>query len=245
MKLYSMGVKEEKQGIRERIWRLMVEENVAIFPFGRERIPNFKNAEKAAESLRTLQVYKDAKVIKINPDSPQRKVRENALEDGKTVYMPTPKLREGFLELDPARIPKDKFRAASSIRGAFRFGRNVALEKIRKVDLIVAGCVAVNRDGAKVGKGGGYSDREYAIMKELFGCNFPVATTVHPLQIIEEKIPMEKNDVPLDFIATEKGVIETKTIYRKPEGICWDLVSKDDLEKIPLLRELKTKARPV
>jgi hypothetical protein len=47
----------------------------------------------------------------------------------------------------------------------------------------MAGSVAVNRAGARVGKGGGYSDLEYAIGREV-GCidgETRIATTVHAL----------------------------------------------------------------
>jgi len=37
--------------------------------------PNFKGSEKAAELLSILLEFKKAEVVKVNPDSPQRKVR--------------------------------------------------------------------------------------------------------------------------------------------------------------------------
>lgn len=37
---------------------------------------------------------------------------------------------------------------------------------MRPVDLIVCGTVAVNRRGVRVGKGGGYSDLEFALLVE-------------------------------------------------------------------------------
>lgn len=38
------------------------------------RIPNFVDAEKAAQRLAELPEFKAAKVIKVNPDTPQKKV---------------------------------------------------------------------------------------------------------------------------------------------------------------------------
>ena len=64
----------------------MEEKKIAKFPlpcYG--RIPNFFGAEKAAENLKKLKEWKDAKTIKINPDSPQRKVREIALKKRKNI----------------------------------------------------------------------------------------------------------------------------------------------------------------
>lgn len=68
--------------------------------------------------------------------------------------MAVPRLRseKPFLELDPSRL-RERFREASTIRGAFRLGRPVSPEEMEPIDLIVAGSVAVTREGAKVGKG--------------------------------------------------------------------------------------------
>jgi len=77
-----------KQEIRKEIWDLLEEKNVVTFPrpvYG--RIPNFIGANVAAERLDELSIWKKARVIKSNPDSPQKWVRENALKHGKTVYI--------------------------------------------------------------------------------------------------------------------------------------------------------------
>lgn len=65
-----MNVKDIKQAIRERIWRLLEERNVALFPrpaYG--RIPNFVGADRACELVVTLPEFIKARVVKINPDS--------------------------------------------------------------------------------------------------------------------------------------------------------------------------------
>ena len=146
-----------KQDIREAVWRLMQEEGVARFPGARGRIPNFKGAEQCAGLVSSLEAWKQARVIKSNPDSPQRAVRHLALKQGKTIYMAVPRLREEkcFVELDPARLGKNIY-AASSIKGAFEFGRQVSVKRMKSVDLILCGSVAVRRDGARIGKGGGF-----------------------------------------------------------------------------------------
>jgi 5-formyltetrahydrofolate cyclo-ligase family len=40
------------------------------------------------------------------------------------------------------------------------------VEELEPVDLVVCGTVAVNRDGVRVGKGGGYSDLEFGLLVE-------------------------------------------------------------------------------
>jgi len=188
----------------------MEERGVATFPkpiF--YRIPNFVGAEKAAQNLRSLPEYKRARVVFCNPDSPQRPVREIALRDGKTVVMATPKLKEGFLLLDPKTVPLNRISEASTIRGAFKHGRTFEPSRVR-VDFFVAGSVAVSPDGGRLGKGTGYSDQEYKILKSAGGLasQASVATTVHDVQIVEE-IPRDQWDIPVDIISTPTRVIRT------------------------------------
>jgi 5-formyltetrahydrofolate cyclo-ligase len=197
-----------KKNIRMRVWRLMEERGIATFPrpvF--HRIPNFVGAEKAAQNLRELPEYKTAKVIFCNPDSPQKPVREAALRDGKVVVMATPRLRKGFLLLDPNKIPRDSVSKASTIRGVFEHGGFIDPSEV-KVDLFVAGSVAVSPDCGRLGKGTGYSDQEYAILKNSGGLTSetPVVTTVHDFQVVE-KIPREEWDVSVDVIVTPTKVI--------------------------------------
>jgi len=200
-----------KEEIRMRVWHVMEETGVATFPKPiLHRIPNFVGAEKAAQNLRNLNEYKAAKVVFCNPDSPQRPAREMALRDGKTVVMATPKLRQGFLLLDPKSIPSNCISEASTIRGAFKHGHPIEPNQV-KVDLFIAGSVAVSPDGGRLGKGTGYSDQEYSILKNAgsLTAQTPIVTTVHDTQIVE-KIPREEWDIPVNIIITPTKIILTK-----------------------------------
>ena len=191
-----------------RVWRMMEERGISAPPKPvYHRIPNFAGAVRAAQNLRGLPEYQRAKTIFCNPDSPQRPVREMALRDGKRVLVATPRLRRGFLLLDPNLIPKNRLFEASTIHGAFRYGRPVHPSQVR-VDLFVAGSVAVTLDGRRLGKGRGYSDREYAILKRSGGLSpdTPVVTTVHDVQIVDY-VPRDHWDVPVDIIVTPTRVI--------------------------------------
>ncbi len=229
-----------KQKIREKIWRLMEERGIARFPGAFGRIPNFEGAEKAGENLFRLEIWKRAKFIKANPDSPQRIIRERALTQGKTVYMAVPRLRElkCFIKLDPEKIKNPRF--ASTIKGAFKIGESVHPSEIERIDLIIAGSVAVNLDGKRLGKGGGYSDLEYAIGR-YFGFvdeNTPVVTTVHEIQIITEDIPFLPHDIPVDYIITPERVIKTGTKLPKPHGIYREYLSQSKVKSIPVLKQI-------
>lgn len=232
-----------KEEIRNRIWSLMEREGVARFPGTKGRIPNFQGAERAARRLSQIEVWREAKRIKANPDMPQRPVRELALSQGKVLYMAVPRLRSEnpFLELDPSRL-KRRFREASTIRGAFRLGRPVSPEEMDPIDLIVAVSVAVTKDGARVGKGGGYSDLEYAIGREvgIVDEKTPVVTTVHRLQVVSNDIEMQIHDLPVDFIITPEEVIVTRPRFPKPQGIYWEILEEEKLKSIPVLTRLRS-----
>ena len=131
--------------------------------------------------------------------------------------------------------------AASSIKGADKFGRPVGLEEVRNIDLIVCGSVAVNRRGARVGKGGGYSDLEFALLTEekKIGPNTPIVTSVHPLQVIDGEIPMNTHDIPLTAIVTPTEVIEVETRRPRPEGIDWKILPQEKIDAIPVLKRRK------
>jgi 5-formyltetrahydrofolate cyclo-ligase len=232
----------DKQEVREHVWQALEQPGVRRFPGAWGRIPNFVGAERAAERLSELDVWKSAKVLKCNPDSPQRPVRLRALKEGKIVYMAVPRLRESrcFIELDPSRLAESVMQA-SSIEGAFRFGRSVRPEEMRQIDLIICGTVAASRKGARIGKGGGYSDLEYGLAREagLIRQRTPIVTTVHDLQVLDEELPVLPHDIPIDYIVTPSEVIKTQTNLPRPKGIYWQYLAKEKIEAIPYLKTLR------
>jgi len=229
-----------KHPLRDDIWRTLTTQKVARFPGAQGRIPNFIGAEAAAQHLTTLAVWRQARALKCNPDAPQRSVRYAALQAGKIIYMAVPRLRElqPFIALDPAVLGPKALWPASSIQGAFAMGKPVALEEMMPIDLIVAGSVAVAKDGARLGKGGGYSDLEYALGREagIIGAETPIVTTVHPLQVVPDGvIEMTAHDISLNWFATPEGVVPTASPYPRPTGILWDELG-DKLDEIPVLQ---------
>ncbi len=232
---------QSKEEIRQLVWRRMERERAARFPGTRGRIPNFVGAERAALQLQALRIWKQARVIKVNPDAPQLPVRRMALREGKIVYMPVPRLREKacFLRLDPALLGAHLAQAAS-IKGADRFGRPVTLEELRPLDLIICGSVAVNVRGARVGKGGGYSDLEYALLtaRGVVSSATPILTTIHSLQLLHEAIEMRVHDIPVDWVVTPEGATKLPIHYPRPKGIVWELLAAEKIAAVPVLKTL-------
>jgi 5-formyltetrahydrofolate cyclo-ligase len=217
---------------------------VARFPKPANRIPNFVGAEAAATRLAASDEWEGASTIKSNPDSPQWPVRQRALVDGKVVYMAVPRLAEEqpFFLLDPAHLADDP-RTASSIKGAARSARTVDVDELAPVDLVVAGCVAVDRSGARLGKGGGFSDLELAVAAEagLVDEHTVVVTTVHERQVLERgSIPTTRHDIHVDLVVTAERVVRCP----RPRGwtlptLRWPELTPEKIASIPLLQRLQ------
>jgi 5-formyltetrahydrofolate cyclo-ligase len=221
---------------------------VARFPGAAGRIPNFTGAEAAAQQLRELTQWRQARTVKANSDSPQLPVRQRALEDGKTVYMAVPRLAEPepFFALDPDHLAGSP-RAAASISGASKSARRVPLAALEPVDLVVMGSVAASADGARLGKGGGFADLEFALATAagLIGPDTIAVTTVHEIQVRPSgSIPLTGHDVPVDFVVTPERIIDCRARRgpRPDSGIIWADLTDEKIAAIPLLAALRREA---
>ncbi|CQH59606.1 probable COG0212-type thiamine metabolism protein [Halobacterium hubeiense] len=231
----------DKQDLRERVWDDLEESGEARFPFPPHgRIPNFADAGDAADRLADTDAWASADVVKANPDAPQLPVRRAALRAGKTVYVAVPRLRdeECFLRLDPAEV--SDIDDATTVSGISEHGEPVGPADVEPVDLIVSGSVAVTERGERVGKGEGYSDLEFALLREFdrVDDDTTTVTTVHERQVVDEAIPTGDHDVPMDYVVTPERVLDTDAPDEKPEGIEWDAVTEERREEIPVLARL-------
>lgn len=233
-----------KDAARQHVWDTLESRKLARFPFPPHgRIPNFAGAREAAERLLEAPLLRGARRIKVNPDAPQLPLRAAALARGIDVYMPTPRLRAGFLWLAADAVPTDRRRRAASLSGLREYARPVALTALPELDAIVCGSVAVTTDGARAGKGEGYSDLEFAILRELGHPPVPVATTVHECQIVEA-LPSEPTDLAIGWVATPERTFEIEAPHAPPSGIDWDRIDDDALAAMPVLAELRALRPP-
>ena len=227
----------DKASVREAIWGLLQREHLARFPGAHGRIPNFIGAERAADLLADQREWRRAQVVKANPDAPQLPVRARAFAEGKRLYMAVPRLRSArpFVLLDPERLNVTP-RAATSISGSSRYGRAVAIGDMARIDLIVCGPVAINRRGVRVGKGGGYSDLEFALLREagLVDDDTTIATTVHDRQLVDDALPETAHDFRVDLIVTPTTVLRPGRA-RRPRGVIWSDLDDEKIAAIPAL----------
>ncbi len=217
-----MSAVPTKQALRSLTWDRLVAAGVSRPPGAHGRIPNHVDAEAAAARLVAHPWFRAARTLKCNPDTPHRAVRAAALRAGKTIFMAVPRLATAapFLRLDGAALGPGQAEHAATKAGAAALGTPVVVEAVPRINLVIAGCVAVTERGDRVGKGGGYADLEWGMLTET-GAIHPgtrVATTVHALQLVAA-VPMEPHDVGFDLVALADRVIETGRAGPRPHGL--------------------------
>lgn len=203
---------KSKQELRQAVWKYMEENDLVIFPrpcYG--RIPNFVGSRAAAERLKTLTEWKDARAIFAAPDSSLHYARCESLKEGKTLLVAAPRLT-GFYLIE--HIPPEKAFEASSIKGFSKYGRPVKIDdNLPEIDLYLTGAVAVDKRGNRIGKGTGYGDKEDEILSKagLINEKTPRIAMVHEVQVYEDfSSLMEEKDKKVSIIVTTKEVCRIK-----------------------------------
>lgn len=230
------NIDQAKAAVRDRVWRLLEHEG-AVPEGSYGKIPGFRGVEATAERLAELDLWNRARTIKANPDWAQLPVRVRALQDGKLLYMAVPRMAtlQPFYLLDPGSLTVPPEQAAEK-KGAAQIARRVGVEDMRPIDIVVCGSVAVNRSGARIGKGAGYSDLEVALLIEagLVTEQTVIVAPVHQLQVVDEEIPETEHDFSVDLIMTPDEVIECSG-HRRPRGLIWENLSAEKVAEIPAL----------
>ena len=92
--------------------------------------------------------------------------------------------------------------------GKFRIPEPIEIMKVayKNIDSVLVPGIAFDKEGSRIGYGLGYYDK--------FLAKVPKAVKIglcFDFQIVD-KVPREEHDVPVDFIVTEKRVIECKKL---------------------------------
>jgi len=234
-----------KDSVRRTVWGYIEKNNLASFPrpvF--RRIPNFKGADKACDQITNLDPFKSANTVKINPDKPQEQARFITIQHKKTLLVPTPRLRTGLFNkiVPPEEANQEILRTCATSRGVVEYSQPIGLEDKVDIDLVIVGSVAVSKLGYRIGKGEGFADLEYAMMRCMGAVTDKtvVVTCVHDCQVhdLPESL-FGEHDVMVDYIVTPTQIIKCNKTRKQPTGIIWSKLAEDKLNRIPVLRKLR------
>jgi 5-formyltetrahydrofolate cyclo-ligase len=56
---------------------------------------------------------------------------------------------------------------------------------------------------------------------------------------VVESIPRDGHDLPLSLVVTPEETVSVDDPPPEPEGINWSILAEDDLDEMPVLRELR------
>lgn len=213
--LYAM-IANDKQKLREKIWKVLEDKKlIRTSRSSRGRIPNFKGVVQAAFKLKNTLEWENSQTVFTSPDSALREIREYVLGDKKVLIIATPKIKEGYLLINPEKVA-GREKIASTIKGAFKTGQKI--RSFPQVDLVVEGSLAVDLQGNRLGKGGGFADQEisHLFRETVIDNHTPICTPVHSLQVVHQ-VPVEVHDEKINMILTPEMVIRTNSITLKKE----------------------------
>ena len=228
-----VGIDQDKQRLRE----LMLNQAGGIHVF--------EGSGRAAQRLRSLKEYRRARTVMVMADEALCQARVNVLADGKTLLMASPGLRRGFIFLRPDQVAiRDRVRA---VRGpqAHKHGPVVKPAEGPRVDFMVTGAVAVDRDGRRLGSGKGLFDLAFLILlaRDRIKADVKIAALVDATQVVDG-VPCDDGDVSIDLVVTPGETIIADGRPGRPAYIDWDRLSSKTVKRIPPLFELaKTIAR--
>ncbi|MFH1020218.1 MAG: 5-formyltetrahydrofolate cyclo-ligase [Pseudomonadota bacterium] len=201
-----------------------------------------KASGKAAELVRRLERYRDAKRIFVGPTARLQQIRINALTDGKELLVPAPGLKEGFYLLAPYEIPFKHLSYAVGYKGLVQYGRRIAVEELClvPVGLLITDCLAVDPAGYFVGEGKGFFDLAVAILAELRGLS-PEAEAYalgEQAQVLAQEIERGVWDIRLNGFITPEGIALHNPGGHADRRVLWEMLPPKRIRKITPLWKL-------
>lgn len=164
-----------------------------------------RKSGKIQEKLFNLPLFKGAGVILFYislPDEVQTyKMIKDSLRIGKRVAVPAVNLEKR--EIIPFELKNPGFKLVSGPFGIPQPRESDCCPLlIEDIDLVVVPGVAFDKQGKRIGFGKGFYDRFLSRLTDAKS-----VALAFECQIFD-KVPCEKHDIPVDFIITEKQVIE-------------------------------------
>jgi len=162
-----------------------------------------EKSKKACQALIETPQFQDASVVMIYLSMPHEIDTSDAIlhawQLGKVVVVPKVLWNDGHML--PVRINSldaDFAQGVSGLRNPVK-GKPMPFEEI---DLVVAPGLGFDRNGNRLGRGGGYYDKFFAHHRlKAQKCGFAFAE-----QMVED-VPVNKHDVSVDFLVTDAEVI--------------------------------------
>ena len=104
----------------------------------------------------------------------------------------------------PTRLQWGEYRGEESLEtgrwGLLEpMGYRLDPDALHEAKLILVPAVAADLTGARLGRGAGYYDRTLAAVSA------PVVAVVHDDELLDDGVPHEANDVPMDWVLTPGG----------------------------------------
>lgn len=122
-----------------------------------------------------------------------------ALKDGKQVYVP-----HIISSTEFEAVKLESFQnLVLDCYGIRSVAESVKVLKPEKLDLVLVPAVAFAKDGSRLGMGAGYYDRF------LLKCPQAVKLGMAYKALLQEKLPADAYDVPVQYLVTEEGIGKT------------------------------------
>ena len=162
-----------------------------------------KKSKEIKEKLFSLKEYKDAKTVLFYVSYDSEVFTHDMIKDAlkeKKVVVPISNKKDRSLILSELKSWNYLEIGSYGILEAKK--EKIKIVSIDEIDLIIVPGVAFDIKGNRLGHGKGYYDRLLAIS------NVIAIGLAYEIQIVN-KVPIKKNDKPVDMIITEKRIVKS------------------------------------
>ena len=183
--------------------------------------------EMICKNLVANDAYKSANSIftyvSIGDETDTLRLIDQAYADGKTVCFPRTAGRGENAHMDAIKLTKNEYlKMMEAPDGAFGIPEPPAYLPAaapEDLDLIIVPSLAIDKNGIRLGYGGGYYDRYIENVRSKNPVASPNSETKHTaiiaiqrsVFVVETNLPCEKHDQKVDAILTEHGFISSLT----------------------------------
>ncbi len=193
-----MGIFEDKKTLRKEI--ITKRNNIDV-------TEKENKDKKILDRFYDSKYYKESKhifvYISYGSEINTKEIINKAFKDNKKVYVPRTEFKTRLM--DAVEI-KSLDNLIKSSYGALEPSKEEPYIDPNELDLIVVPGLAFDRNGGRMGYGAGFYDRYFKkISKENLSKVIKLALT-YDFQLLDE-VPMSEQDVPVDYIITEKEFI--------------------------------------